>query len=161
MVLTLLLFNAGCVKSQDALEVSELRCEYQKTPLGIDTLKPRLSWVITGKDRGIIQGAYQVLVASSKADLETNKGDMWDSGKVMSDRSAQVVYAGKELVSSGKYYWKVRVWDKTGKAFSYSKSAWWEMGLLNPEDWAGKWIEPEGGIPAFTYQEEFVKVILG
>jgi alpha-L-rhamnosidase len=29
-----------------AAEVANLRCEYRENPLGIDAVKPRLSWVI-------------------------------------------------------------------------------------------------------------------
>jgi len=82
-----------------AVEVSDLRCEYLKDPLGIDVEKPRLSWVIEvgrqrTEDRGQKQTAYQVLVASTPELLTKDKGDLWDSGKVDSDQSIQVEYAG-------------------------------------------------------------------
>jgi alpha-L-rhamnosidase len=34
----------------------------------------------------------------------------------------------------------VRVWDKNGEASGYSDPATWEMALLSPSDWKGKWI---------------------
>jgi len=37
-------------------------------------------------------------------------------------------------------YWKVRVWDKDGKASDWSGPAEWSMGLLDPDDWKTKWI---------------------
>ena len=81
--------------SLHAAEVANLRCEYRENPLGIDVVKPRLSWVIEDRDprsdlRGIKQTAYQVLVASSEELLKQDKGDLWNSGKVESDQSIQV-----------------------------------------------------------------------
>ena len=81
-------------------EVTSLRCEYRDNPLGIDAAKPRLSWKIEAGDqrseaRGQKQCAYQVLVASSPELLVKDQGDLWDCGKVASDQSIQVEYAGK------------------------------------------------------------------
>ena len=39
-----------------------------------------------------------------------------------------------------KYYWKVRVWDKNGKASDWSPTATWETALLQQNDWKAKWI---------------------
>jgi alpha-L-rhamnosidase len=128
-----------------AAEVANLRCEYLKNPLGIDVFKPRLSWVIEEggqkiKDRGQKQTAYQVLVASSEKLLKNDNGDLWDSGKLLSDQSIQVEYAGKPMQSRMACFWKVRVWEKEGKASAWSQPASWSMGLLQPNDWQAKWI---------------------
>jgi alpha-L-rhamnosidase len=45
--------------------VKNLRCEYQKDPLGIDAVNPRLSWLMEDGERGQKQTAYQILVAST------------------------------------------------------------------------------------------------
>ena len=74
--------NANGRKQRTPPAVNELRCEYQEAPLGVDTLKPRFSWGISSQDRGVLQGAYQILVARSRANLNADNGDMWDSGKV-------------------------------------------------------------------------------
>ena len=134
-------------------EVCNLRCEYLSAPLGIDVVKPRLSWVIESPLRGESQTAYRVLVASSPEDLKKDRGDVWDSGKVASDRSIQVEYSGKPLESRMRCYWKVRIWDKDGKASDWSRPASWTMGLLQPADWKGMWIgldEPPREMPATT-----------
>lgn len=115
-------------------------CEYLRNPLGIDVAKPRLSWAFASSSRGAAQSAYQVLVASSEALLKADTGDLWDSGKVESDQSAFVEYAGKPLASEMRCYWKVRVWDQDGKCSDWSESAFWTMGLLKESDWKGKWI---------------------
>jgi alpha-L-rhamnosidase len=137
---------------------AHLRCEYRENPLGIDAEKPRLSWVMEGRgrtteDRGQRQTAYQVLVASSKDMLKKNKGDLWDSGKVASDQSIQVEYAGKPLASRMVCHWKVRVWLNDGKPSVWSQPASWSMGLLKPEDWQAKWVKAGGDTSPWLRKE--------
>jgi hypothetical protein len=46
-----------------------LRCEYRVNPMGIDSTEPRLSWLLESigqEERGQIQSAYRILVASSR-----------------------------------------------------------------------------------------------
>ena len=127
---------------------TDLRCEYRKNPLGIDALKPRLSWRLEAADpkvRGQRQGAYQIMVASSEERLSADRGDFWDTGRVESDKSVQVPYGGKPLASGTLVWWKVRVWDAAGKPSSWSEPASWSMGLLKTEEWKGKWIGLDGG----------------
>jgi alpha-L-rhamnosidase len=90
-------------------------------------------------ERGQRQTAYQILVASSRENLDKDIGDLWDTGKVNSDETL-VVYAGKPLRSEMECWWKVRVWDKDGNPSEWSEPARWTMGLLEPSDWKGKWI---------------------
>ncbi|MGA2256398.1 MAG: family 78 glycoside hydrolase catalytic domain, partial [Thermoguttaceae bacterium] len=126
-----------------AIQVDDLRCEYLRNPLGIDSVAPRLSWVIQSQQRGQRQTAYQVLVASSPAALESDRGDVWDSGKVNSDETAHIVYSGRPLDSRQACHWKVRAWDRDGQPSGWSKPAGWEMGLLKPNDWSAQWIEAD------------------
>jgi alpha-L-rhamnosidase len=117
-----------------------LRCEYLSNPLGIDVRQPRFAWVLGHTERGERQSAYQVLVATQAEILDQNRGDQWDSGRVSSDDSTQVVYGGKPLESGRTYFWKVRYWDQEGNPSAYSKAAQFEMGLLNREEWKAQWI---------------------
>jgi alpha-L-rhamnosidase len=94
--------------------------------------------------RGAKQTAYQVLVASTPEKLAADQGDLWDSGKVPTDQSTQVVYAGGPLSSRMRCHWKVRIWDAEAKATPWSKPARWSMGLLTPRDVQAKWIGVEG-----------------
>ncbi|MEI7534176.1 MAG: alpha-L-rhamnosidase N-terminal domain-containing protein [Verrucomicrobiae bacterium] len=123
-----------------AVEVNGLRCENLNNPLGIDAEKPVLNWVITSARRGERQTAYQALVASTPELLSADKSDLWDSGKVASDQSIQIEYAGKPLASRMRCYWKVRIWDKDGKPTAWSAPAKWTIGLLGDDDWSAKWI---------------------
>lgn len=127
-------------KPSATCRVDSLRCEYRESPLGIDILTPRLSWVIESDRRGMMQSAYQVLVSSSAELLAKDSGDLWDSGKTTSDRSIHVEYAGKPLKSREVCFWKVRVWDDRGQVSIWSRPALWSMGLLKLEDWQARWI---------------------
>ncbi|HSY18292.1 MAG TPA: family 78 glycoside hydrolase catalytic domain [Candidatus Acidoferrales bacterium] len=128
--------------SAAAVTTQNLRCEYLNDPQGIDVTTPRLGWIINSDRRGEMQTAYQVMVASSLQLLDQDKGDLWDSGKVPSDESSQIAYAGQPLVSREGCFWKVRTWDRDDKTGEWSPVAQWSMGLLQPADWSAKWIAP-------------------
>lgn len=127
-------------QTKEKITVTQLRCEYLTNPLGIDSLHPRLSWNLESSERGQIQTAYRILVAGSEKNLEQNIGDLWDSGKVISDRSNQIEYQGKDLISRQKCYWKVCVWEKNNIRSHFSSAAIWSMGMLQSDEWQGKWI---------------------
>ena len=138
-----LLFACGCGACEHSdIRVTGLRCEYRVDPLGIDVVKPRLSWVLQSSRRGQKQTAYRILVASSAENLEENKGDLFDTGKVESEQSVHVEYTGTPLKSRMRCYWKVKAWDKDGKGSAWSESAKWSMGLLKQSDWGAQWIGP-------------------
>ena len=121
-----------------------------KNPVGIDTLEPRLSWVLSSDKRADDQSAYQVKVAESLKALKSGKL-LWDSGKVTSDQSLNVVYKGSPLKSGMRCYWQVRVWDKQNKATFWSKPALWQVALLEAADWKTSWIGLDSkGIPQWN-----------
>lgn len=122
-----------------ALQIEKVKCEYAVDPVGIDTLEPRLSWVLSSEERGEDQSAYQVQVAVSPEALKNGKF-LWDSGKVISDQSLNVVYKGSALKSGMRCYWQVRVWDRKDRVTSWSKPALWQVALLEPTDWKTSWI---------------------
>ncbi len=164
--LGLIAWLAGGLVSQAELRVSGLRCEYRTEPLGLDTPQPRLSWQLESRERGQVQTAYQVIVAAAPEDLTERRADLWDSGKVVSNQSFHVAYAGKPLHSGQRVYWKVRAWDKEGRVSAWSRPASWEMALLTATDWQAQWITRArpgpvseeamfGDHPAPLYRKEF------
>jgi len=127
-----------------AASIGQLRCEELENPSGIDATQPRLSWQLESSQRDVKQTAYEILVASSSKTLSQNHGDLWDSGKVVSDESILQPYNGQSLTSREACFWKVRVWDANGNASDWSKPATWTMGILSLNDWNAKWIGLDG-----------------
>jgi alpha-L-rhamnosidase len=131
----LLLLNA-CKQT----EVYQLTVEFLNNPIGIDAKNPRLSWQLNSRGRNVLQSAYEIRAGKDSAALSHNRQLVWQSGKVVSDESLQRIYTGEPLQSCQRYYWQVRIWDNKGRRSGWSPIAYWQMGLLNPEDWKAKWI---------------------
>jgi alpha-L-rhamnosidase len=122
-------------------QVGSLTTEHMTNPLGIDTGRPLLGWVITSAARGVSQSKYQIRVATDNNSLQTGKNLFWDSGAVSSDQSFDVRYAGPALAPQTRYYWQVRVWDNHGLVSPWSQSAaWFETAFLAPGQFQGSWI---------------------
>ncbi len=139
-VLMFLVFSSKNALAQD-ISVNRLTCGYLVNPIGVDFIAPNLSWKLESSKHNVMQTAYQILVSSSQANLDKHIGDVWDTKKVNSSQSIQVKYSGAKLLSTKTYYWKIRVWDNYKNESAWSKTAFWQMGLLNAEDWKGaKWI---------------------
>jgi alpha-L-rhamnosidase len=133
--------GGGDPKKAARLTASYLRCENCERPLGIDVPVPRLSWIVESPERGQKQTGYRILVAGSEENLRQDQGDLWDSGRVASDETTGVAYAGKSLRSHQGCFWKLRVWDKGGEPSDWSKPTHWSMGTLEAADWAkAAWI---------------------
>jgi hypothetical protein len=141
--LLFLFFITATVNAQN-LQVANLQCENLKDPLGIDALHPALSWQITSSGNNVMQSAYRLLVSDNQDALQKNTGNIWDSKKVMSGKSIQVIYKGPALQAAKTYYWKVMVWDNQQHTSLWSNPGVWQMGLLKPADWKhAKWIAYE------------------
>ncbi|MCA9310557.1 MAG: alpha-L-rhamnosidase N-terminal domain-containing protein, partial [Phycisphaerales bacterium] len=123
------------------LRATRLRTESLVNPLGVEAAVPRLSWVVESRARGAVQSGYRILVASDPEILAEGRGDLWDSGKVESNRTVFVDYAGRALGSRDRCWWKVMSWDGEGAPGPWSETASWEMGLLETGDWQAEWID--------------------
>ncbi|MGD0737195.1 MAG: family 78 glycoside hydrolase catalytic domain [Terracidiphilus sp.] len=118
----------------------ELRVDDQRTPVGIDDPAPRFSWRLQDGGRGAKQSAYEIEVATKPELLAQGKADVWDSGKIESGASLNVVYAGPALKASTRYSWRVKVWGEGGGSYPVSRQSWWETGLLTQDAWQAQWI---------------------
>jgi alpha-L-rhamnosidase len=105
--------------------IRDLRCENAINPRRVKASHPQLSWAFGPAP----QRAYQILVAASEEKLKADDGDLWDSGRIMSDRKT-AQYQGKSLTSLQRCYWKIRVWNDYDTASGYSDPAIWQMGIL-------------------------------
>ena len=138
-ILFLFLTCCLCSFARATVLIGELRVEQLARPIGIDTETPRLSWRLTSDQQNVMQTSYHILVASSPELLARNEGDLWDSGKVNSDASHLVSYAGVPMKSNLRCYWKVKSYTTKGET-SWSEPALWTMGLLGETHWRGQWI---------------------
>ena len=129
----------SCGRSGE-LRVIDLRTQYRVNPLGIGTAMPQLSWSLQSDARNCTQSAYRILVAESEKLLDEELGSLWDSGKVESNETLNIPYAGIPLGSGQKCFWKVRIWDGTGQDSNWSAPSFWETALLKPDDWKAGWI---------------------
>jgi hypothetical protein len=96
----------------------------------ITDLTPEFSWIMNDVDQNEIQTAYQILVATSITNLNSNNGNMWDSGRVNQAESSCVEYGGASLSNGSVYYWKVRTWDKDNNVSPYS--AYQQFNTVDP-----------------------------
>ncbi len=135
-----LFFFSNCRKEEMFNKPHDLKCEYMSNPLGIGEATPRFSWKLGDTTRGAMQTAYQLMVATSRPQLDREKPDIWNTGKVSSGRSVLVEYEGPPVGSSTKYFWKVRSWNKDSVPSDWSDPAWFETGLLKENDWKADWI---------------------
>ena len=93
-IYTFILIASLCfslAKAQTKISVTNLQCEMLSNPEGIDAVQPRLSWQIKSDINDVKQTAYQIMVASTLENLNANKADLWDSGKVTSNESVNII----------------------------------------------------------------------
>ncbi len=132
----------------------EIMCEYLKAPVGIQNRSPRFSWKAVDRYRYSAQKAYRILVKDEAGHV------MWDSGKTESVKNAAVVYRGEALRSFCRYQWSVNVWveDSDGNPAELQDEDFFEMGILDQEEWKGCWIcadgVPENSAPLFRKEFE-------
>ena len=130
---------AGGVPAHGALQPVDLRCAQRVNPLGIGDPVPRLSWQLQSLGpelpRGESQSAYEIRVGSV-----AGLADLWDSGKITSSESVDILYAGLPLKSGKRCFWQVRVYDGGNNVSPWSAMAHWSMGLLEQTNWTAQWI---------------------
>ena len=122
---------------------ADLRCEYMKSPLGMDLDSPRLFWKVETKSRsarGLSQTAYQIQAATDAALLKKDNPDLWDTGIVYRSDSTQIDYTGAPLDYPMNCFWRVRIADQNGKWSKWSQPASWVMGPMEMNDWTASWI---------------------
>ncbi|WP_020571545.1 alpha-L-rhamnosidase [Neolewinella persica] len=133
LLLSFLLFAIlPLLTAQNALAVTNPRVEYHEGNVGIDVEKPRFSWELTGEGQNRSQSAYRIMVMDEA-------GEIWNTGKVKSNATNQIEYAGPALKSNEQYLWTVVVWDEYNQA-SNVFGGMYHTGLLHFSDWQGQFI---------------------
>ena len=125
------------------VRVARTRTECIDRPIGLEVAQPRFSWALESASQGVRQTAYRIVVASSEALLATGAADLWDSGRVESDRCFDVPYQGHALLTGQRAWWRVHVWTNRDSGPALAEATWFEMGLLQPSDWLAQWLAIE------------------
>lgn len=109
---------------------SALTVDQRSEPADVDNVDaPILGWQVPSAR----QTGYQVQVAPTHAELVSGERLVWDSGKVTSPASTNVVYAGPRLERGERYAWRVRTWDGSGAMTPWSRTA--EFGTALGGHW--------------------------
>ena len=108
-----------------------LRTEHMVNPIGIDIKEPYLSWTC---EDGIRQTAYEI-------EAECGGAVVFRSGKVAGNKMH--AFSGAAAKSRRRVTWRVRLWDENDVPGAWSEPAYYEMGLLEREQFAAAWINPE------------------
>ena len=138
----------GLVACNGSLDVTitNPNVEQQVHEQALATNQPRFSWQYETTENNVVQRDYRIIVSTTAENAQNGIGDLWDSSVVPSNQMLYIPYAGKELQSRDKAYWKVITTvmakgSKKTKVESEVKS--FEMSLLSQEDWQAKWIGHE------------------
>lgn len=104
----------------------------------VEDRTPEFGWIVNDPDPNERQTACQILVASSQSNLDSNIGDIWDSGQLTTGESTNLAYSGTATLAGGAlYYWKVRTWDKDGNVSPYATAQKF-MTSLDAGQWTAK-----------------------
>lgn len=109
------------------IKIKELKTEYIVNPIGINTHKPRFSWIL--QEDSDKQIAYRVQVFSKSEKI-------WDSGKVNSSETLNIEYRGREFFSREALFVEAEAFSENGRD---KHTGTFETGLLKESDWTGCW----------------------
>lgn len=121
--------------------VQRILIERMESPIGVDVARPRVSWEVDSDRRGARQVGYQIVLGRAREAVMSGRGDIWDSGRVASDRSLDVRLGSDEtfaLPDHAKLWIGVRVWDEAGHESDWKASAF-ESGFVT-QRWQPTWI---------------------
>ena len=161
----LFLFVSHSISAQHLPAPSGLQVELLRAPKQavITDSVPEFGWIFPME--GIKQKACRVLVATSPELLGVNRADMWDSGKLETDKSINLSYKGKKLEPDQSYFWKVKVWGDENTESSFSKIQKFNTGKFERDttrfkgysDFVqlpdGKWVAENRQMAIFSQME--------
>ena len=143
-----LLALIGLISCNGSLDVTitNPNVEQQVHEQALATAQPRFSWNYETPENEVVQQNYRIIVATTAENAQKGIGDLWDSGVIPSNQMLYIPYAGKELKSRDKAFWKV-ITTMTAKGGKKAKLASevksFEISLLEQKDWQAKWIGHE------------------
>ncbi len=120
---------------------SGLLCELADACRGVASIaraQPSYGWVVNDTASDAVQRGYRVLVATSRAMLDDDRGDVWDSGRVASSQSLHVRHEGRDVATGRTFHWKVRTWGADGVASPWSKPQRFDVVVADDVGQAGR-----------------------
>ena len=139
------------------MKVINLKTEYLKNPLGIDIVRPNITWNVVGEDIKH-QTAFEIT-------YRINGGEE----KSVTKETSSTHFEFEESFKSRDYVtYFVSIKNENGKWSSKSEEQHFSIGLLNKSDWSAKWIRGDYSVskkeryPVDYFKKEFdVKDIKG
>ncbi len=116
--------------------IRNLRVNALEAPLAVDDRHPVFSWMMESERTGARQIAYEIL-------LTTGGKKVWNSGKVASDASVDIVCPA-ELEPETDYVFQVSVWNEQDEMLTAEST--FSTGFMNEslDAWHGAaWIGPD------------------
>ena len=123
------------------IKVERLTCQNMSLAIGVD--KPSFGWQLITDKRDVYQKAWQIQISSSKPINQQNQPDIWDSGKVYSEKMFGIMPDYIDFKSGRTYWWRVKVWTNSGYCTSWSTPSCFTMGILKESDWKALWVTAE------------------
>ncbi|MGT2757588.1 family 78 glycoside hydrolase catalytic domain [Streptococcus ovuberis] len=113
------------------MKLYDVTIDYQQEPLGLAVRQPRFSWKLSTDQENTVQTSYQITV---------RKGDIpvWETGKVVSDQSILVEYAGQALKDETEYQVTITVSNNHGQSAEAITN--FTTGIFDPEDFVAEMI---------------------
>ncbi len=131
-------FSSWCrsqsVAEEVKMKVYDLRTEYRKDPIGLDTACPRFSWKMQAEENNTLQTSRHIVVREASAGGRV----VWDSETVSSQDSVLIEYQGSPLRPETGYIWQVTVQDNHGN--TADAEAFFETGIFDTETFRAKMI---------------------
>ena len=117
------------------LEAYALTTDGLRAPRGI-VGSPEFGWRLRSDERGARQSAYHITVFAHAP--HGARTQVWDSGRIASDATTGVRYAGMALASSTDYTWQLSVEDGAGSTTTAEGA--FATGIVHPDEWHAAWI---------------------
>ncbi len=137
--------SPGTDSDNNAMKIVQMLTNGVNNPVAVDRDLISFSWELTSGRRGAMQSAYSITVKEKSTGTQ-----VWDSGKIVSDKSAGILYAGPELSAAAKYLVELHVWDENGEECEAYTGAFGTG--LEKSDWTADFIwDNEQNINDYVY----------
>lgn len=141
--------KANCVPLRPPHRLTAERRLGDGVGIVVDTAFPRLSWMLDADSDLIRQSSYQIRASldAKNATSGMSDGVLWDSGKIESNRTLDVLFRdgeGEPLASDALVFWIVRIWNEADCPSNWSSYSSFQIGRSNEDDWShSTWISSD------------------